>query len=399
MKTIFLKPIIHKNSVCIGIYFKLDILLNNAAKKIKGCLWTKTHKCWYIPISKENYEKIKGTFLPLAKVDINDLRNYLYSKKANLTPQPKAAIALLQGAVKKNHISNLKPIKKINPVNIQVIPLLTQQLILKAYSPSTIRTYTNEMTQLLQRLGDIPADSLTTMQLRKYLCYCFEKLKLSESTLHSRINALKFYYEQVLKKEKLFWEIPRPKKAIKLPKVISEEKIILGLLAVKNLKHKTLLLLAYSAGLRVSEVIALCLSDISSDRMQININHAKGKKDRVVTLSKSILPILRDYYKQYKPKHWLFEGQNRDEHYSSRSAQLIFKQAYVKLGLPTQCSFHSLRHSYATHLLESGTDITYIQKLLGHNDIKTTMRYTQVSNKALNKIESPLDKVMRKNGQ
>ena len=130
--------------------------------------------------------------------------------------------------------------------------------------------------------------------------------------------------------------------------------------------------------------------------MQININHAKGKKDRVVTLSKSILPYLREYYLKYKPADWLFEGINNKEHYSARSAQLVFKEAYKKLGLPAQCSFHSLRHSYATHLLESGTDISYIQKLLGHSDIKTTLRYTQISKKDIGHIESPLDRVLRK---
>ena len=199
-------------------------------------------------------------------------------------------------------------------------------------------------------------------------------------------------------REKFFWEIPRPKKAYKLPKVISEEKILEGLLNVENLKHKTLLLLAYSAGMRVSEVVSLRISDINSDRMQISINHAKGKKDRVVTLSKGILPILRDYYIKYKPTGWLFEGANSNEHYTTRSAQQLFKDAYKKLGLPPQCSFHSLRHSYATHLLESGTDISYIQKLLGHNDIKTTLRYAQISKKDIGQIESPLDRVLRKKG-
>jgi site-specific recombinase XerD len=210
---------------------------------------------------------------------------------------------------------------------------------------------------------------------------------------------LKFYFEQVLGREKFFYDIPRPKKVQKLPKVISEEKILEGLLAVQNLKHKTLLLLAYSAGLRVSEVVSLRVTDINSDRMQININHAKGKKDRVVTLSKGLLPILRAYYLQYKPGSWLFEGSVPGEHYSIRSAQQVFKDAYKQLGLPPQCSFHSLRHSYATHLLESGTDISYIQKLLGHNDIKTTLRYARVSNKEIGQIESPLDRVLRKKGR
>ena len=199
-------------------------------------------------------------------------------------------------------------------------------------------------------------------------------------------------------KEKFFFEIPRPKKPLQLPKVISEEKIVDGLMAVQNIKHRSLLLLAYSAGLRVSEAVSLRITDINSDRMQIHIKLAKGKKDRMVTLSTTILGLLRQYYILYKPNTWLFEGQYPGEHFSSRSAQQIFKAAYKNLGLPPNCSFHSLRHSFATHLLENGTDITYIQKLLGHNDIKTTLIYTKVSIRDSSKIESPLDKIARKRG-
>lgn len=219
---------------------------------------------------------------------------------------------------------------------------------------------------------------------------------LTEATIHSRMNALKFYYEQVLKKDKIFFDIPRPKKNLQLPKVISEEKIIKGLFNIENLKHRTLLLLAYSSGLSVSEVVGLRIQDINSDRMQVSIIKAKGKKDKIVPLSKFILRLLRTYYKTYKPKLWLFESQNNMDHYSVRSAQIIFKNAFKKLKLPNNYSFHSLRHSYATHLLENGTSLRYIQELLGHNDIKTTLRYTHVSKNAMENIESPLDKILRK---
>ena len=165
---------------------------------------------------------------------------------------------------------------------------------------------------------------------------------------------------------------------------------------VENIKHKTILVTAYSAGLRVSEVISLKITDIDSDRIKIAIRGAKGKKDRMATLSLYALQLLREYVTLYKPKSYLFEGQYKETHYSSRSAQTIFNNAITGLNLPESISFHSLRHSYATHLLENGTDIKYIQDLLGHNDIKTTLRYTHVSIKALAKIESPLDKIMRK---
>lgn len=171
------------------------------------------------------------------------------------------------------------------------------------------------------------------------------------------MNALKFFYEQVLSREKFFWEIPRPKKPYILPKVISEQKILKGLQSIDNLKHKAILFTAYSAGLRVSEVVRIKIADIDSDRMQIRIEAAKGKKDRMVTLAEATLAVLRVYYEQYKPKKYLFEGQNGEEHYSPRSAQQVFNQQFGRIGLPKYFSFHSLRHSYATHLLENLSSI------------------------------------------
>ncbi|MEO6718702.1 MAG: tyrosine-type recombinase/integrase [Ferruginibacter sp.] len=412
MDTIILKPFEHRQQECIGIYFDDIPQLNKAVRLIPGRRWSRTFKCWYVELNQLNYLAITSAFSSLAKTDYTALSSYLLEKKKKLAAP---ALKNMQVSGDARPVASVKPASinrftsasipgngkghlKILPINAGVLPKLQQQLILKAYSASTIRTYINEMSQLLQTIGNTSADSLNTGLLKRYLVYCFDKLKLSENTLHSRINAMKFYYEQVLGREKFFWEIPRPKKRLILPKVISEEKILAGLMAVENIKHRTILLLAYSAGLRVSEVVALKITDINSDRMQITINEAKGKKDRVVNLSKSILPILREYYKAYKPAVWLFEGQHCNEHYSSRSAQVIFKDAYKKLKLPPQCSFHSLRHSFATHLLENGTDISLIQKMLGHNDIKTTLRYTHVSQRDIGKIESPLDKIMRKKG-
>ncbi|TCD11263.1 hypothetical protein EZ449_07170 [Pedobacter frigidisoli] len=192
-----------------------------------------------------------------------------------------------------------------------VISRMEQTLVLKGYSKSTIRTYLGEMNSFLNVFKNHNADDFDTERIKAYLLYCIKVLLLTEATIHSRINALKFYYEQVLKREKFFIEIPRPKKHLQLPKVISEEKILSGLLTIENLKHKTILLLAYSAGLRVSEVVNLKIKDINSDRMQIFISKAKEKKDRIVPLSNRILPMLRKYYTLYKPKVWLFEAQNR----------------------------------------------------------------------------------------
>jgi site-specific recombinase XerD len=200
--------------------------------------------------------------------------------------------------------------------------------------------------------------------------------------------------ENVFKRGRLVYDLPRPKKPLLLPKVMNEKEVIGLLNALDNVKHKAILYLAYSAGLRVSEVINLKIGDIDSSRMLIHLRGAKGKKDRMVTLGKVALENLRMYYKQYQPKIYLFEGPT-GEQYSTRSAQIIFNQAKLKTGIRKELTFHSLRHSYATHLLENGTDIRFIKELLGHNDLKTTVRYTHVSKKSLEQIESPLDKLMR----
>jgi site-specific recombinase XerD len=204
---------------------------------------------------------------------------------------------------------------------------------------------------------------------------------------------VKFYFEKVLKREKFFFDIPRPKKPLQLPNVLALSQVERLFSKLENLKHKTMLYLAYSAGLRVSEVVNLRVKDIHSARMVINIKGAKGKKDRTVSLSQGILELLRKYYLSYKPKYWLFEGQYREEQYSTRSLQQVFHRAKNEAKIIQDVTFHSLRHSYATHLHERGTDIKLIQELLGHNDIKTTLRYTHVSNRTIENIVSPFEQL------
>jgi site-specific recombinase XerD len=270
---------------------------------------------------------------------------------------------------------------------------MRQQLKLKAYSLSTINTYLNEMSQFLKVLRNTPADELKPDHLKRYFVYCFDKLGLKEHTLHSRINALKFYYEQVLGREKFFWDIPRPKKPFLLPKLLNEAELRKLFNALTNRKHKAMLFTAYSAGLRVSEIVNLKLADIDSKRMQIFIERSKGKKDRYVNLSPLLLDILRKYIREYKPrpKTYLFESEQTMGPYPTRTVQQIFSNAKTKAGIRKSVGIHSLRHSFATHLLDKGTDIKYIKDLLGHFNIKTTERYLHVSKKQLVNIVSPLD--------
>ena len=203
---------------------------------------------------------------------------------------------------------------------------------------------------------------------------------------------MKFCFEQVLNQPKIFITIPRPKKHLQLPKVYATEQVKKIIQSTNNEKHKTMLMLAYATGLRLQEIINLKIKDINSARMVINVIRAKGKKDRQAILSEKLLVQLRKYFKLYRPKEWLFEGQ-AGKQYGYRSLQLVFQQAKERNGIQIPGGIHTMRHSFATHLLENGTDIRLIQELLGHNSIKTTIRYTHVSKAQLQKIKSPLDEL------
>jgi site-specific recombinase XerD len=275
-----------------------------------------------------------------------------------------------------------------------------EHLKLKAYSTSTIRTYRNEFLQLLQLLKHKAVNELTADDIKRYMAYAMEKEGIKENTAHSRLNALKFYFEQVLKREKFFWDIPRPKKPMILPKLLNEKELGKLFNALINRKHKAMLFAAYSAGLRVSEIVNLKIKDIDSDRMQIFIEKAKGKKDRYVNLSPVLLDILRSYIRNYKPKPvtYLFESDYSKNAYPTRTVQQIFSNAKIKAGIKKDVGIHSLRHSFATHLLEKGTDIRYIKEILGHFNIKTTERYLHVARQKLINIISPLDDLVERQG-
>ena len=217
----------------------------------------------------------------------------------------------------------------------------------------------------------------------------------SNSYTTQAFSAIKLYCNGILNKNIEFNNLPRPKTIKPLPVVLSEEDVNKILNAVTNQKHRTILYLVYSSGLRVSEVVNLKISDIDSKRMTIFIKDSKGNKDRYTILAQETLNELRRYFLLYRPKDWLFPGEDESNHISVRSVQKIFKKACQKANINKDVGIHSLRHSFATHLLEYGTDIRYIQELLGHASTKTTQIYTHVTNKDLKKIISPIDRIAK----
>ena len=406
MEKVTLLPTMHRDAEQILICFSNLKILNDAIRRIPAVKWSLTHKSWYLPLNEESYRLIVDTMGRLAKINCEVLDLYLLKRKLVKASEVPEAIPLPEKAkpVPVNHLVIVSPeptaAYRLSYENLISLQKMVDLLKLKAYSHSTIRTYRAELIVFFQVLGKHAATQLTTNDIKRWLLKCLNN-GLTENTMHSRINALKFFYEQVLGREKFFIDIPRPKKPQQLPKVLGEQEITRLFNAITNKKHKAILFTAYSAGLRVSEVVNMKLSSIDSDRMQICIERAKGKKDRYVTLSPVLLDVLRNYIQLCipRPRLYLFEGQGEPgTMYSARSAQKVFQIAREKAGIKKDVSFHCLRHSFATHILERGIDIRYIKELLGHFNIKTTERYLHVKRDQLVTIVSPLDDIWKKGG-
>ena len=289
-----------------------------------------------------------------------------------------------------NEITPTQPTFNLDEQGQEALNQLVQKLTLKAYSTNTIKNYQHSFSRFLQYFKGHDYANISKETIEKYLLYLILHFKISETQQNSIINAIKAYYEHVLGKPRTIYTIQRPKKDKSLPNVLSKEEVSNILSAVTNLKHQTILTTIYSAGLRISEVIQLRVCDIHSDDGYIFIKSSKGKKDRKTVLSPLLLEMLRKYYKAYKPSYWLFEGQH-GEKYSATSIQKILRKAVIDSKANPWATVHTLRHSFATHLLQEGVNLRIIQTMLGHNDPKTTEVYTHViaiNNKV---VKSPLD--------
>jgi integrase/recombinase XerD len=338
------KAIIHNKEKRIAIYFEKDATLIARVKKLTGVRWSATLKAWHVPDNTENRERFKIA----PELILND-----------------------------NHTAHIKKFE--------------QWLYSKRYSASTIKTYTEALKSFLFFFNTKPIEEITNEDIIIYNNDFILKNKLSASYQNQIVNAVKLFFRTIINKMMNQELIHRPKGEKKLPNVLSKEEVKLILGALSNIKHKTMLSLIYSCGLRRSELLKLKPSDIDSKRNIIIVRAAKGKKDRIVPLSDKILEMLREYYKMHKPKTWLFEGQNENQPYDERSLSNVLKQALAKTNIKKPVSLHWLRHSYATHLLEAGTDLRYIQEILGHSSSRTTEIYTHVSTQSIQKIISPFD--------
>ena len=381
---------IHNNKERLFARFSYNADLNKIIRSVKGAKWSQSKKQWHFDVNKETVALIKQRIKNVAEIDTTVLKQQLSKRKQVVSIKTNSSINSIQPVSQLN--KQTLTAFHINDKNLRQLGVMIKTLLLKAYSQNTIALYRSEVLYLMRLLGERSIEILTQNQIKSYLLWLLQAKNYSEAKVHTAINALKFYFEQVLYKPKMFFEIPRPKKPFKLPTIHSQNEVKRIIKAVTNIKHITMLMTGYAGGLRISEIVNLKIKDIDSERMVINIRNAKGKKDRQVSLSPLLLKQLRIYYKDYHPKEYLFEGMDGGM-YSVRSLQQVFKAAKKSSGNQKSGGIHSLRHSFATHLLEQGTDIKIIQELLGHNSLKTTEKYTHVSKKLISKIESPLDKL------
>lgn len=335
-------------------------------KQIPGSRWTPDERCWHIPYQIETYTQLKRLF--------GEGQIEVVKDRPKVRESPKMAKKLLDQT----------PLKYKNEVI-----RLEERLRLQRYSYNTVKAYKSFFIQFLAFYPEQHPEALEKEDIIKFLLESTQQKNWSDSTQNQAVNALKFYYEKVLGQERTFYEL-RPRKSRKLPGVFSEQEVLHLFEVVSNLKHKTVLMLIYGAGLRIGESIKIRREDINLDRQTVFIKAGKSKKDRYSVLSGNILNILRSYLKAHRPNYWLFEGQDGGQ-YSTRSIQQVFRRAVTKAGINPYSTVHTLRHSFATHLLERGFDLRYIQDLLGHSSSETTEIYTHITKKARQKFVSPLD--------
>ncbi|AZQ57309.1 recombinase [Maribacter sp. MJ134] len=370
-RSITLKHLLIDNHKCIGLQFNTNKVVQALIDSLPNVSWSKGFGMFYIPNNKTNLELLFKTFRGVAWVN----GNYFFAERIVSRDNPEVNLEKIRN----------RPAKKGYKYCPEEYLL---KLELKRYAESTVRNYVSCFEAFINHYYDTDPTDLNEMDVRNYLQKLIQEKK-SNSYVNLAVNSIKFFYEIVLGMPNRFYSIERPRKQNPLPKVLSKEEVINIMECANNIKHKCIIGLLYSSGLRRGELLNLLVTDIDSKRMMINIKNAKGNKDRYSVLSPRILKDLQKYYKEYRPSKYLFEGAKRGK-YSGTSVLNIVDAAAKKAGILKKVTPHMLRHSFATHLLESGTDIRHIQLLLGHSSTKTTEIYTHVADRSFMDIKDLL---------
>ncbi len=371
-------PIINMNRQEIGaksiyfVHFKFSRFIYAYFQKANWCHWDKAEKCWAFDKENISLDEILAYFQDKATFTFeqNSLASVEY-KKARLRPC--------------HFLVSLDSKKEYE------LQQFDRFLHSKRYSENTIKVYKETLRIFMRYFASISMEKITNEDLIAFNNDYILKNKFSSSYQNQLVNAVKLYFSALQNKRIEVELIHRPRREKVLPNVLSKEEVKRILESPTNVKHRTMLSLIYACGLRRSELLRLTLKDIHSNRKLLMVKQSKGKKDRIVPISDKIIDMLRFYYKIFKPKLWLFEGQQVGLPYSEKSLENVLKQSLAKAGITKPVTLHWLRHSYATHLLEAGTDLRYIQELLGHSSSRTTEIYTHVSTKSIQQIKSPFD--------
>lgn len=360
LPTVFLEQKNHRKVNQLLIRFSYNDTLITLVRSVKETYWSKTLQCWYLKYSPENLDAIILLFKDKTTVDKSKITKKALFKR-NLTENQKELL--------NNFYLFLKG---------------------KRYSKSTIQTYLFFIADFINFYTSKKLEELTNRDVELFIEQVFIERNYSISTQRQFISAVKVFilFYPTTQISELVLE--RPKKSKKLPSVLSQEEVLNIIRVTQNLKHRAIIALIYSCGLRISELLNLKLTDFHLQRKQLVIKQAKGRKDRYVSLADSFMPLLSNYYHSYKPKIYFVEGKEHTK-YSAESVRQFLKRSTLKAKIFKTVTPHTLRHSYATHLLENGVDIRYIQSLLGHARPETTMIYTHVRRKDLMSIQNPLD--------
>ncbi|MCW5898634.1 MAG: tyrosine-type recombinase/integrase [Flavobacteriales bacterium] len=362
-RNVVLEAIVHEKERRIALRFPYDVELITVAKEL-GARWSNTRKVWHVPNGSDTLKTVFAAYKGRAWVDYSALRN-------------------------NSHQAKPKPIPAAPP------PMVPEAFLRKLermrYSPNTIRVYTDHLRQFMAFHSGRDLEQMGQAEIHAYMDHLAAR-KVSVSHQNQAVNAIKFHYEKVLGGSRRSYRIDRPRGEKRLPNVMSEAEVKRLLDVPMNIKHKAMLLLIYSAGLRSGELLALRPHDLDRDRMLLRVHQSKGNKDRYTLLSPKALAAVDAYLVQWQPRRMLFEGQDGGP-YTAESLRQVFRTALAKAGIARKLTLHCLRHSFATHLLEHGTDIRYIGALLGHSSVKTTEVYTHVTPRTLGRITSPLDRL------
>ena len=386
MKTIICERVLHNGESRIALRFPYDTRLISITRGIEGARWSKNMYSWHIPDNEKIIQSLDGLFAGNAILDYSAIKLVPPDIRRKYEPE------MLKEKALKTEIQTDRNIVLLSDKSKADIEKFRKWLEVNRYPESTVRTYTGMIITFLNFVSPKDAEECTSEDLVRIVDEYILPNGLSYSFQNQMISAVKKFYGKICRSVIDPGKLSRPRPQHKLPNVLSKGEVKRILDSVANEKHRVILSLVYGCGLRRSEVLELLPSDIDRERQLIQIRQSKGNKDRVVPLSDKLVQMVDQYILHYKPEKYLFAGQTRGSRYSPASLEKIFKAAFSKAGIKkNDITLHGLRHSYATHLLEAGTDLRYIQALLGHKSSRTTEIYTHVTTQSIQKIRSPFD--------